>query len=96
MAYYLYILRCADGTFYTGHAHDIARRIREHNSGKAAKYTSGRLPVELVYSEVCETRSLAARREHQIKSWNRARKKALIEGKAAASDQPGEIDQKPR
>jgi predicted GIY-YIG superfamily endonuclease len=96
LSYYLYILRCADGTFYTGHAHDIARRIKEHNSGKAAKYTSGRLPVELVYSEVYETRSLAAKREHQIKSWDRARKKALIEGRGGACDQPGKIDRPPR
>jgi predicted GIY-YIG superfamily endonuclease len=92
LAYYLYILRCSDGTLYTGHARDIARRIREHNSGKAAKYTSGRLPVKLVYSEVYETRSLAAKREHQIKSWKRARKQSLIDGKAAASDLPVEVD----
>lgn len=92
MAYYIYILRCSDGTFYTGHARDISERIRAHNSGKAAKYTSGRSPVELVYSEVYETRSLAAKREYQIKNWSRARKQALIEGKTTASDQPGEID----
>jgi len=92
LPYYLYILRCSDGTFYTGHARDIDERIRAHNSGKAAKYTSGRLPVELVYSEVHETRSLAAKREYEIKGWKRARKQALIEGKAPASDRPGVID----
>lgn len=85
MAYYVYILRCCDGTYYTGYAKDVARRLQEHNSGKAAKYTSGRRPVELVYCEVCEDKSLATRREYEIKQWSRARKQALIDGAAAVS-----------
>lgn len=84
MAFYLYILRCSDGTYYTGHTHDIGKRIEEHNKGKAAKYTSGRRPVELVHSESYETRGLAAKREYQIKRWSRARKQTLIDGDIAA------------
>jgi len=92
LTYYVYILRCCDGTYYTGHARDVARRIHEHNSGKAAKYTAGRLPVELVYSEVHATRSQAARREYEIKQLSRARKQALIDGAAAASEPPSACD----
>ena len=80
MAFYLYILRCSDGTYYTGHARDISKRVKEHNRGKASKYTSGRRPVELVYSESYATRGLAAKREYEIKEWSRAKKQALIDG----------------
>ena len=88
MAYYVYILRCSDGTYYTGYARDVARRLQEHNKGKAAKYTSGRRPVELVYYESCEDKSLAAKREYEIKQWSRARKQALIDGAASDSKPP--------
>jgi putative endonuclease len=92
LTFYLYILRCSDGTYYTGHARDIAKRIKEHNSGKAAKYTSGRLPVELVYCEVHETRSQAAKREYEIKQWSRAKKQALIDGVTVVSKPPFTCD----
>ena len=88
MAYYVYILRCSDGTYYTGYARDVGRRLQEHNKGRAAKYTSGRRPVELVYYESCEGKSLAAKREYEIKQWSRAKKQALIDGDAAASEPP--------
>ena len=88
MAYYVYILRCSDGTYYTGYARDVGRRLQEHNKGRAAKYTSGRRPVELVYYESCEDKSLAAKREYEIKQWSRAKKQALIDGDAAASEPP--------
>lgn len=88
MAYYVYILRCSDGTYYTGYARDVDRRLQEHNKGRAAKYTSGRRPVELVYYESCEDKSLAAKREYEIKQWSRAKKQALIDGDAAASEPP--------
>lgn len=66
--WFVYILRCADGTLYTGITTDLARRVEEHNTGKAgARYTRSRRPVVLVYSEVVENRSEASKREHAIK-----------------------------
>lgn len=79
--YSVYIMRCADGTLYTGYARDPLKRERVHNAGRGAKYTAGRTPVTLVYSEPCETRSSALRRERQLKTWSRARKQALIGGR---------------
>ncbi len=78
--YYLYILECADGTLYTGITTDLERRIEEHNSSeKGAKYTRARRPVKLCYTEVCEDRSSASRREHAIKKMTRTQKLRLIE-----------------
>jgi putative endonuclease len=76
---FCYILECADGTFYTGWTTDPARRERQHNLGKGAKYTSTRRPVRMVYIEPQPDRSTAMRRERQIKTFSRARKKALIQ-----------------
>jgi putative endonuclease len=75
----VYIVRCADGTLYTGYARDLHKRVRAHNSGRGARYTSGRRPVQLVYAEAFRSRSNALRREHQLKQLSRARKEALIE-----------------
>ena len=72
------MLRCADGTLYTGYARDPEKREKTHNDGKGAKYTSGRRPVVLVYSEACETRNAALRREHQLKGLSRSEKEALV------------------
>lgn len=80
---YTYILKCADGTFYTGWTTDITRRLKEHNAGRGAKYTKTRRPVELVYLEESETRREAMKREIQIKKMTRKRKLALIEKKKA-------------
>ena len=78
-SYYLYILKCADKTLYTGITVDLARRIREHNSSKlGAKYTRARRPVKLVYSRKFRNRSLASIAESRIKSLNRGGKLALI------------------
>jgi putative endonuclease len=67
-SWFVYILRCADGTLYTGITTDLARRVDEHNAGKAgARYTRSRRPVALVYSEAAENRSEASKREHAIK-----------------------------
>lgn len=77
---YIYILRCADGTYYTGWTTDPARRLCTHNAGKGAKYTRSRLPVELVYSESFESKSLALKRECEIKKMSREEKAALIYG----------------
>jgi len=74
------MVRCADGTLYTGFARDPDARVRVHNSGKGSKYTRSRRPVSLVYSESCESHGAALRRERQLKLWNRAQKEALIQG----------------
>ncbi len=80
MSYYVYLLRCRDGTLYTGYTDDPERRLRVHNAGKGAKYTRSRLPVELVYQEQCPDKSAALRREREIKGMRRAEKLALISG----------------
>lgn len=77
--HYVYILRCADDTLYTGWATDVEKRVATHNSGKGAKYTRARLPVELVYTEVFEDKVEAQKREYEIKQLTRAEKDALIE-----------------
>lgn len=77
-AYTVYILRCGDGTLYTGCTNDLARRLRAHSAGRGAKYTRSRLPVELVYTEPASDRSQALRREAAIKALDRAGKLALI------------------
>lgn len=76
--YHVYILRCADGTLYTGCTNDLARRLRTHNAGKGAKYTRARLPVELVYAEEAADKSQALRREAAIKALPRSKKLKLI------------------
>jgi len=80
MEYFVYIVKCSDETLYTGIATDIKRRLEEHNnSSKGAKYTRVRRPVELVYSEVCEDRSSATKREYLIKKLSRKEKLELID-----------------
>ena len=77
--YYLYILECADKTFYTGITTDLARRVGEHNASKlGAKYTSARRPVKLVYSKKFRNRSTASKAENKIKQMTRAEKLALL------------------
>ena len=78
MAYYVYILRCADNTLYPGSTTDVARRAAVHHSGRGAKYTRSRRPVKVVYWEPCPDRSAALRREAAIKRLSRAEKEALI------------------
>ncbi len=78
---YVYILRCADGTYYTGWTNDLEKRIAAHNAGKGAKYTRSRLPVEHIYHEICESKEQALRREIQIKQLSRQEKEALIRQK---------------
>lgn len=89
---YCYILRCADGTFYTGWTADVARRVKAHNAGRGARYTRTRRPVELVYSETLPSRVAAMRREVTIKRWPRAKKLELAappRGRPAARGQRG-------
>lgn len=75
----LYILRCRDGTLYTGITTDVEKRFAAHNAGKGAKYTRGRGPLELVYREDCGNRSAALKRELEIKALTREEKMKLIE-----------------
>lgn len=79
---YTYILKCSDGTYYTGWTNNLEARIKAHNSGKGAKYTKVRRPVELVYSEEFETKEEAMRREYAIKQLSREEKHKLILSKA--------------
>lgn len=76
--HFIYIVRCADGTLYTGYARDPQQREKVHNNGRGAKYTAGRLPVSLVYSEACDSLGGALKRELQVKGWPRAKKETLI------------------
>ena len=76
--HFVYIVQCVDGTLYTGYAVDLDRRIDAHNAGRGAKYTSGRRPVSLVYSESFRSKSDALKREHALKRRTRAKKEALI------------------
>ena len=80
---FVYMVRCADGTLYTGYAKDVASRVDVHNAGKGAKYTRSRLPVTLVFTEAFESAAAALSREHQLKRWTRAKKEALIAGDGA-------------
>jgi putative endonuclease len=78
--WFVYILRCADGTLYTGITTDLARRVEEHNAGKSgARYTRSRRPVALAYSEAAANRSDASKREHAIKKLPLAAKMELLE-----------------
>lgn len=79
VSFYVYLLRCADGTLYTGYTDDPVRRTKVHNAGKGAKYTRARLPVEQVYQEACADKSAALRREYEIKQLTRVQKLKLIE-----------------
>ena len=74
----LYMLRCCDGSLYTGITTDLEKRIGAHNAGKGAKYTRGRGPLELVYREICGDHSAALKREAAIKRLTREQKQALI------------------
>lgn len=78
--HYVYVLECADGTFYTGYTTDPERRVREHDAGEGAKYTRGRTPVELRYVEQFRSRSKAMRREYELKQLSRRKKERLVEG----------------
>ena len=75
---YTYILRCADGTYYTGWTNDLDKRLAAHNAGTASKYTRPRRPVSLVYYEVFDTKEEAMRREWEIKQLTRKQKEKLM------------------
>ncbi|MGD6934989.1 MAG: GIY-YIG nuclease family protein [Candidatus Bathyarchaeia archaeon] len=81
MAFYVYILLCCDGSFYTGYTKDIEARTRQHETGKGARYTKAHKPQKLAYVETHDTRGLAMRREREIKKLSHQQKQALIDSK---------------
>lgn len=82
MAWIVYILKCADGSLYTGITTDINRRLKEHNDGKGAKSVLGKRPVEVAYSEKAKNQITAAKREREIKGWSRQKKLLLVNEKS--------------
>ena len=76
--HFVYIVRCADGTLYTGYARDPRQREKVHNKGRGARYTAGRRPVKLVWTEAHSSLSVARKRENQLKRWSRAKKEQLV------------------
>jgi predicted GIY-YIG superfamily endonuclease len=86
LTWWVYLLRCADGTLYCGIALDVEARLAQHQTGKGAKYTRGRGPLELVYREACGSKADALRRERALKRLKRAAKEALIA--AGATERP--------
>ena len=78
---FVYIVRCADDTLYTGWALDVTARVKQHNAGRGAKYTRTRRPVQLIYSEELPSRAAALKRELQIKRYPRAKKLALAQAR---------------
>ena len=79
--HWVYILKCSDGSCYTGSTSNLELRLAEHDSGICDGYTAKRLPVELVFSQETSTQDEAFRVEHQIKGWSRRKKEAIIEGR---------------
>lgn len=77
---YVYMLRCRDGSLYTGWTNDLEKRLRSHNAGAGGKYTRSRRPVELIWHEAFETKEQAMSREWHVKRLSRAEKLALING----------------
>ena len=80
MEWYVYLLRCGDGTLYTGSTDDVEKRLAAHRAGKGAKYTRGRGPLELAYFEQLPDKSAALRREYEIKQMTRQEKLRLCQG----------------
>ena len=79
MSSYVYFLRCGDGSLYTGWTNDLEQRLAAHQSGKGAKYTRGRLPIEMVYFEEMPDKSAALKRENELKKLKKAEKELLIQ-----------------
>lgn len=76
--HYFYVLLCRDGSLYAGYTNHLQRRIKLHNEGKGAKYTRGRGPVKLVYSQVFETKGEALRAEYAFKQWSKSKKENFL------------------
>jgi predicted GIY-YIG superfamily endonuclease len=80
LSFWVYILRCSDGSYYTGHTDNLEKRIVEHQAGVSEGYTSTRLPVALMFSQDFSTRDEALACERQIKGWSRKKKEAMMRG----------------
>jgi predicted GIY-YIG superfamily endonuclease len=80
MSFWVYILRCRDDSYYTGHTDNLEKRIGEHQSGNCPGYTTNRLPVKLVWSQECTSREEALSAERQVKNWSLKKKEAMIRG----------------
>jgi putative endonuclease len=80
MSFWVYILRCRDGSYYTGHTDNLDKRVAEHQTGLCEGYTASRLPVELVFSQEFSSRTEALAMEQQIKGWSRRKKEAMMRG----------------
>jgi putative endonuclease len=78
--HYVYLVQCADGTYYTGYTTDVTRRVAEHNAGRGARYTRSRRPVQLVHAEEWPSRSAALQREAALRRLPRQVKQSLAEG----------------
>ncbi len=79
MAFYIYILKCSDGSYYTGHTDNIELRAAQHNRGEIPGYTASRMPLTLAYVEDCASREDAFKAERQIKGWSRRKKEAFMD-----------------
>ena len=79
MGFWVYMLRCADGSYYVGHTEDVEQRVAEHESGAGRGYTATRRPVRVVFTEEFPSREEAIAAEIQIKGWSRSKKEALIQ-----------------
>lgn len=80
MSFWVYILRCTDGSYYTGHTENLEQRLTEHQAGQVGGYTATRRPVRLVFSEAFSTREEALAAERRIKGWSRKKKEAMMRG----------------
>lgn len=78
MTFYVYLLECADKSYYCGYTSELKRRVKAHNFGTGGKYTSARMPVKLIYHEKCGSRSLAMKREYEIKKFSRKEKEMIV------------------
>ena len=80
MSFWVYILKCSDGSYYTGHTDNLEHRLSQHAEGKPSGYTATRLPVELIFTELFATRFEALDMEQRIKGWSRKKKEAMMCG----------------
>jgi putative endonuclease len=83
--WFVYIIRCQDGSLYTGSTNDIEKRFKDHSEGRGARYTKSHKPVRIIYWEGFSTKSEALKREAELKKWTRTQKEALIKGSKSAS-----------
>ncbi|NMB55290.1 MAG: GIY-YIG nuclease family protein [Leptolinea sp.] len=92
MPFYCYMVECVDGTYYTGWSTDPDRRVKVHNAGRGARYTSQRRPVRLVYVETVESLSAALKRERRLKTYDHRQKKKLVDEYQDQSCRSGTVE----